>query len=420
LPRQPSKDDPEKVELFLCRLGCLPAALRYPNFHDFLDIPSKIRAGLKYVAEKPYGKPMKNGLLQIHPRFVSKPPVPRQIELSMVSRNANLLVYPDAQDKVPIMVLGLVSSTSYKKLDELKNTVAILSGKRQLILQAGSAKDFDNWVNALKKALKNVGAQVSDENAGGSDKVRDEISAGLGKIGLGKISRSIGGTSTKNESNTNKVDVQKLQNENKDMRKEIEKCKVQMTELTAQLERMEREKEKIRSGEKELRERKWKDFQKEMEKLEDDHTKAMEVLRQEIEELQCKIEEKNRLEGFYKVGTLFSDGFDKEEQTDVQATEQEVGQEPAPKKDERKDEQKYNEDGQLEDYQEDTQQSGSTYKVTYKNQHKHHHIHILHHRHTHYHNDTTEKEVVFTQTETLAHTIVHTATQFQIKRNMLG
>jgi hypothetical protein len=43
----------------------------------------------------------------------------------MVNRNANLLVYPDAQDKVPMIVLGLVSSTSYKKLTELKNTVAI-------------------------------------------------------------------------------------------------------------------------------------------------------------------------------------------------------------------------------------------------------------------------------------------------------
>ncbi|ETO24153.1 chromatin assembly factor 1, subunit A [Reticulomyxa filosa] len=444
LPRQPSKDDPEKVELFLSRLGCLPAALRYPTFHDFLEIPAKIRAGLKYVAEKPFGKAMKSGLLQVHPRFVGKPPVTRQIELCMANRAANLLVYVDPQDKVPVIVLGLLSSSSYKKLPELKNTFAILSGKRQLVLQAASSKDLENWVNAVKKALKNVGAEVEEEEKGPlPDKMRDDISTGLGKIGLGKLGRRVSNTTSK------KVDVEKLQSENRELRKEIDKCKVQMTELSAQLERMEREKEKERSGEKELRERKWKEFQKEMEAVEDEHTHAMEELRLSIEELQCKIEEKGRTEGFYKVGVLFSDGYDKElrkekkcvplviscismsanfvlEQTDVHATEQQVevgdnqaNAEPKSSEPTKKQEQKFNEDGILEDYQEDTQQSGPSYKVTYKNQHKHNHIHILNHRHTHYHNDTTEKEVVFTQTETLAHTVVHTSTQFQIKRNLL-
>jgi len=186
---------------------------------------------------------------------------------------------------------------------------------------------------------------------------------------------------------------------------------------------------------KELRERKWNEFRKEMETLEDQHTNEMEELRKSIEQLQCKIEEKNRVEGFYKVGTLFSDGFDKEEQTDVQATEQQVGggaetqtttatdnayTGEANTADGKKKDQQYTEDGQLEDIEEDIQQSGPSYKVTFKNQHKHHHIHILNHRHNHYHNDTTEQEVVFTQTETLGHTIVHTATQFQIKRNLIG
>jgi len=415
LPRQPAKEDVEKVEMFLNRLGCTPAVLRSPIFLEFLDVPPKIRTGLKYVAEKPFGKAMRSGLLQVHPRFVSRPPVTRQIELCLQGQIANLLVYPDAQEKVPMIVLGLLSTTSYKKLPELKNTMVVMSGKRHLVLQASSPKDFENWINALKKALKTVGSQVEDE-ATKSEKVRDEIASGLQKVGL-KLSRRTSGKDKLSE----KENEQKLQLENRELRKDCEKCKVQMTELTAQLERMEREKEKIRGNEKELREKKWKEFQLEMEQVEDKHTQQMEELRVTIEELQCKIEEKNRLEGFFKVGTLFSDGFDKEAQTDVQATEQEVGNaQQVEKIPEKKEEQKYNDDGQLEDYQEDTQQAGSTYKMTFKNQHKHQHIHILNHRHTHYHNDTAEKDTVYTQTETLAHTIVHTGTQFQIKKNMLG
>jgi len=248
------------------------------------------------------------------------------------------------------------------------------------------------------------------------------LSHGLEKMGLAKLGKRVSNNYPK------KGDIEKVKAENNQLRNDISQCKVKMTELTAQLERMEREKEKARSGEKELREKKWKDFQKQMEELEDEHTRQMQELEKNIEELQSKIEEKNRSEGFFKVGVLFGDGYDKEDQTDVHQSEQQVNtgqvQQPVEVKTdpaaEKKDEQKYNDDGILEDYQEDTQMSESTYKVTYKHQHKHNHIHILNHRHTHYHNDTAEKPVVYTQTETLAHTIVHTGTQFQIKRNVLG
>ncbi|ETO00422.1 hypothetical protein RFI_37023, partial [Reticulomyxa filosa] len=77
LPRLPSANEPEKVDLFLSRLGCLPAALRSTALHDYLDMPSQIRLGLKYVAEKSHGKAIKNGLLQLHPRFVNRPPIAR-------------------------------------------------------------------------------------------------------------------------------------------------------------------------------------------------------------------------------------------------------------------------------------------------------------------------------------------------------
>jgi len=299
--------------------------------------------------------------------------------------------------------------------------MAILSGQRHLVLEAASGKEFDNWASAVKKALKSVGADVDDKHLPEfPDKMEKNLSTGLEKMGLHLTKRPSNHLSKKGG------DIDKIRAENNQIRTEITQFKAKMTELTAQLERMEREKEKTRSGEKELREKKWREFQKAMEEREDEHTRQMQELEKSIEDLQCKIEEKNRSEGFFKVGVLFGDGFDKEDQTDVHQTEQQVSTgETRPEMKielvpEKKEEQKYNDDGILEDYQEDTQMTESTYKVTYKHQHKHNHIHILNHRHTHYHNDTADKPVTYTQTETLAHTIVHTFTQFQIKRNVLS
>ncbi|ETO28327.1 hypothetical protein RFI_08805 [Reticulomyxa filosa] len=220
-----------------------------------------------------------------------------------------------------------------------------------------------------------------------------------------------------NNNNNNNLELQKLQQENAKMRQEIQAHKAQVTELTTQLENIETKISTMDTGEKELRQRSWRQFKQEMEAFEDLHTSEMERLRIAIEDLQCKIEQKNLVEGYFKVGILFDNGFDKENQTDVHIAEEKVAynDNKGVRAIVEKKEQKYNIDGQLEDYEVDIQQTGPTHKMTYKNLHKHNHVHVLNHRHYHYHNDTSEKELVFTQTETFAHTIVHTSTQFQIK-----
>jgi hypothetical protein len=427
LPKKPSSSDEAKVEAYVARLGCTPTTLRWPGFHDFIGIPEELRAGgLKYVKHRPFGKPKKEGLLAVPPRFVQKKPASRFVQLCQEGRSSYVIVYSKKGETYPMSFFKISSGTRFSRVDAIPHAFAFQLGKRQWVFIAAGASDFKKWTTKCIEILGSHGVQVDgfevDEAKGKFKGMGKSLKGGLDKLTMHDKSEAEKTTMKRRKK------YEKAKKANRAIRKSIVDTRKELESLSRLIEEWQQKKGGLKSGETELRRQKEEELRKEMITVEETHLVAMETKRRTIEKLHQKIEELELKAGTYRVGTLFSDGFAAD--TDVQTEETDAAAaagtatEESKYGDEEEDATKgmdVDEDGNVIDIQpEEIQGKTDGFLMTFKNMHKHKHEHILVHRHVHYHDDTVEKDVVYTQTQTFAHTIVHTQTQFQVKKSVLG
>eukprot|EP01084_Bolivina_argentea_P067512 122933_1 len=160
----PTIQDISTCELFLSRLGCTSAILRIPLFHNFLGIPNSVRDGLTYASHKPFGKNLREGYMQKHPRFVRRDGDKKWIRLTKDDRGASLICYKDENKHAIISSIKIGATTQIQNLKDkgIPNAFVIKSGKRQWVLQASSTRDYQIWQNQMDNILKEFGHKVTD------------------------------------------------------------------------------------------------------------------------------------------------------------------------------------------------------------------------------------------------------------------
>ena len=143
----PNIKDIGECELFLSRLGCTSAVLRVILFHDFLNIPKSVRDGLTYASHKPFGKNLREGYMQKHPRFVRRGGGKKWIRLTKDDRGGSLICYKDENKNAIISSIKIGASTEIQNLKDkgIPNAFVVKSGKRQWVLQASSSRDYQTW-----------------------------------------------------------------------------------------------------------------------------------------------------------------------------------------------------------------------------------------------------------------------------------
>ena len=147
----PKVSDIGSCELFLSRLGCTSAVLRVKLFHEFLNIPQSVRDGLTYASHKPFGKTLREGYMQKHPRFVRRGGGKKWIRLTKDDRGGSLICYKDENKNAVISSIKIGASTEIQNLKDkgIPNAFVLKSGKRQWVLQASSARDYQTWQTQL-------------------------------------------------------------------------------------------------------------------------------------------------------------------------------------------------------------------------------------------------------------------------------
>ena len=148
----PKITDVAACEMFLSRLGCTSSVLRVPLFHDFIAIPKPVRDGLTYASHKAFGKNLREGYMQRHPRFVRRGGGKRWMRLTKDDHGGSLICYKDENKSgTPIASIKIGNSTEVRNLrgKGIPNAFVLKSGKRQWVLQAGSTKDFQSWQGKL-------------------------------------------------------------------------------------------------------------------------------------------------------------------------------------------------------------------------------------------------------------------------------
>ena len=145
----PKISDAATCELFLSRLGCTSAVLRIPLFHSFLNIPQSVRDGLAYASHKPFGKNLREGHMQKHPRFVRRGGGKKWIRLTKDEKGGSLICYRDEEKKGIVSSIKIGQSTTIQNLKQINNAFVVKSGKRQWVLQASSPRDYKQWQSQL-------------------------------------------------------------------------------------------------------------------------------------------------------------------------------------------------------------------------------------------------------------------------------
>ena len=152
---------------FLSRLGCTAAVLRIARFHDFLNVPQSVRDGLTYASHKPFGKSVREGYMQRHPRYVRRGGGKRYLRLTKDDRGGSLICFLDENNKNSVIAsLKIGASTEIQNLKDkgIPNAFVLKSGKRQWVLQASSTREYNIWQAQLVGMLKEFGPVNLDGN----------------------------------------------------------------------------------------------------------------------------------------------------------------------------------------------------------------------------------------------------------------
>eukprot|EP01083_Nonionella_stella_P004125 11880_1 len=420
----PKTDNINGCELFLSRLGCAAAILRLALFHKFLDIPKPVREGLLYASHKAYGKTIREGYMQKHPRFIRSGGGRRWIRFTRDERGGSLIVYPDENTNTIISSLKIGASTEIQNLRDkgIPNAFVLKSGKRQWILQGSSSRDYTAWQSQLVAMLKDFGPVTLQANNSNTSPKQSAAKPST------NAARSGGRAQTAQTS----ANAGKLLGQNKELTAQVKKLEQKIKELEFDIDRYTDLEIEMKTSETELRRKGLKKAEKEKEELIAHYEVKQDNLRQEIEEMHRKLEQKTADEGGRSgLKTLFGEDYLIVDMNDYKAGGGKGNTDVNEMLDDEDSEEEDEDEGgdmrtatanyfDEDDEEAELNSGGGHFKYLHKHMHYHDHKHFHDHRHTHIHDQTGDKAVTYTQTHTTAHTITHTMTQFKIKKLTFG
>jgi len=379
----PKITDVAACEMFLSRLGCTSAVLRIPLFHDFLSIPKPVRDGLVYASHKPFGKNLREGYMQRHPRFVRRGGGKRWIRLTKDDRGGSLICYRDENKNSGVMSsIKIGNSTEVRNLrgKGIPNAFVLKSGKRQWVLQAGSTKDYQSWQGKLNNMLKQFGSRVT---GGAEEKAAGDIVIGIGPSG-------------------NNEQFSKQQQKNVELKAELDRLHGQMEGMQRELDRLKMTHADGQSGNEAMKKKVELEFQKETDALVRDYELQSQNLTDELGELHRQIDAKTAMDSGNSGGSgfKFSLGLKSKEVLKSEVdTEKKI----------------------LDTFTDDER---AMIKFMHKHLHRHKHVHSHQHKHIHLHKDAADnidnvdiKDMELADKHTISHTITHSNTQFQIEKD---
>jgi len=279
-----------------------------------------------------------------------------------------------------ISSIKIGASTEIQNLKDkgIPNAFVLKSGKRQWVLQASSARDYQIWQTQMDNMLKQFGTKVSGNT--GSDEKKENGSDIL--IGIGP------------SGNTQQTDKYKQQNL---------ALKEQLDALHGQMEGMQRELDRLKvlhsetgDDNKAMIQKVEAEFAKEKDALIRDYELQSQNLTDQLQELHRQIDAKTPMDGGgylkgFRLGT--EDVFKSEIDTEKKI---------------------------LDTFTEDER---ATIKFMHKHLHRHTHRHTHNHKHIHLHKDAADnvdnvdiQDLELVNKHTISHTITHSNTQFQIKK----
>jgi len=383
----PKMSDIAGCEMFLSRLGCTSAVLRIALFHDFLSIPKSVRDGLTYASHKPFGKNLREGYMQRHPRFVRRGGGKRWMRLTKDDRGGSLICYRDENKSgTPMASIKIGNSTEIRNLrgKGIPNAFVLKSGKRQWVLQAANTKDYQSWQAKLNHMLKQFGSSVSggDENSKGNS---GDISIGVGAKG-------------------NSEQFSRQQTRNSELKGELERLHGQMEGMERELARLKMLHADGQSGNEAMKKKVEMEFQKETDALVRDYELQSQNLTDELAELHRQIDAKTAMDsgnsgGFKAMKFGFKGMGAKEALSSEIDTEKKI----------------------LDTFTDDDR---AKIKFMHKHLHRHKHVHSHQHKHIHLHKDSADNvdnvdidDMELEDKHTISHTITHSNTQFQITKD---
>eukprot|EP00484_Ammonia_sp_Unknown_P002028 CAMPEP_0197022854 /NCGR_PEP_ID=MMETSP1384-20130603/3654_1 /TAXON_ID=29189 /ORGANISM="Ammonia sp." /LENGTH=491 /DNA_ID=CAMNT_0042450965 /DNA_START=61 /DNA_END=1536 /DNA_ORIENTATION=+ len=427
----PKVDNIDDCEDFLSRLACTAAVLRLSRFHEFLAIPQSVRDGLTYASHKAFGKAIREGYMQRHPRFVRRGGGRMWIRLTKDDRGGSLIAFKnetetDNHDILSSLKLGASTEMQTLKDKGIPNAFVLRSGKRQWVLQASSGRDYSSWQSQLVNMLKEFGPVNIDNNNEEQKDSNNSSDQPAVSSSTGSPKHSARGAPA---NAAVPVDTGKILKENQELSEKIKKVRQKIANLASEIDRYKDLEIEAKNNEIELKRKGQKQFQKEKEDLIAEYEVKQDNLRGEIEILHQKLEQKTFDEGGLSgLKSLFNEEFveinindykqaaagaaksafaDDEGLLAVAGSEEAVAGGGLGDDDEDEEDELINEKG-----------ASGRYKYLHKHLHRHDHKHIHDHRHTHIHDHTEEPPTTYTHTHTICHTIAHTTTQFKMKRKL--
>jgi len=388
LSHRPSVANIAECEEFLSGLACTSAVLRVALFHDFLNIPQSVRDGLTYASHKPFGKTLREGYMQRHPRFVRRGGGRKWIRLTREERGGSLIAYKDENKGSPLASIKIGASTQIQNLKEkgIQNAFVIKSGKRQWVLQASNPRDYQAWSTHLENILKQFGGQIG---GGGSTKEEEKDSGAAEDIQIG-----IGAAG-----NTGQAD--KYRNQNMKLKQELDALHGQMEGMQRELDRLKLLYEEAGSGKEAMTRKVEMEFAKEKDSLIRDYELQHQNLENELQDLHRQCDAKTAMDSGGGGAAKFLAGFTAGLQEDLQC---EI-------------------DAEKKSLDKLTEDERSVIKFMHKHLHRHVHKHTHSHKHIHLHKDAADNvdigddiDIERVNKHTIAHTITHTNTQFQINK----
>jgi len=383
----PKISDISSCELFLSRLGCTSAVLRVKIFHEFLNIPQSVRDGLTYASHKPFGKTLREGYMQKHPRFVRRGGGKKWIRLTKDDRGGSLICYKDENKNAVISSIKIGASTVIQNLKDkgIPNAFVLKSGKRQWVLQASSQRDYQTWQTQLDNMLKQFGSSVKK---GGAEQ-KENASKGGGATG--DIVIGIGPSGNTGQAN-------KYYEQNQKLKQDLDALHGQMEGMQRELDRLIVLNSEAGTGNEAMQRKVELEFAKERDALIRDYELQSQNLENELQELHRQIDAKTAMDSG-SGGLLKGFSFGKEEDLKSEID---------------------TEKGILDTFTEDER---ATIKFMHKHLHRHTHKHTHTHKHIHLHKDAADNvdnvdigDMELVNKHTISHTITHSNTQFKITK----
>merc|ERR1719384_409796 len=224
------------------------------------------------------------------------------MRLTKDDRGGSLICYLDENNKnLVIGSLKIGASTEIQNLKDrgIPNAFVLKSGKRQWVLQASSARDYTSWQSQLINMLKQFGPVNLDNNkTPSSPKQSAPSSPKQNGIQRGK------------QRGAHSANTGKLLKENQELTEKIKKMKMKISNMASEIDRYKDLEIEMKSNETELKRKGQKQFLKEKEDLIAEYEVKQDNLRQEIEELHHKLEQKTADEGGRSgLKSLFGDDY---------------------------------------------------------------------------------------------------------------